>query len=95
MLARGLVIEGKRASVAVAEVDFDAIDIAIESVAKRAEATHQVRTWGQTLESTGAKIVKAKEVTREDLERHVEILRDRVVCRPALPSASRRTQIPC
>lgn len=78
MLARGLVIEGKRANVTVADVDFDAIDIAIESVAKRAEATDQVRTWGQTMESTGAKIVKAMEVSRKDLEQQVEILRDRV-----------------
>ena len=73
-----MVIEGKRANVTVADVDFDAIDIAIESVAKRAEATNQVRTWGQTIESTGTKIVKAMEVSRKDLEQQVEILRDRV-----------------
>lgn len=78
MLARGLVVEGKRASLPAADVDFNAIDVAIESVAKRAEKTDQVRIWGQTIESTGAKIVKEMEVSRKDLERQVGILRDRV-----------------
>ncbi len=78
MLAKGLVLEGKRSSVPKAVVDFDAVEKAIEAVAKRAERADQVRTWGQTVENTGRNIIKEMETTQKDLERQVEVLRDHV-----------------
>jgi len=77
-VAKAIIIEGVAASKPRADVDFDAIDIAIEAIAKRAEKTDQVRIWGQTIESTGAKIVKEMEVARRDLERQVASLRDNI-----------------
>ncbi len=77
-LAKALVFEGKRASLPTTDVDFDAMEKAIESVAKRAEKTDDVRTWGQTIENTGRKIVAEMDIARKDLERQVEILRDHI-----------------
>lgn len=77
-LARGLIIEDVRSSSKTPDVDFAAIERAIEAVAKRAERTDQVRTWGQTIESTGGKIVKEMENSRKDLDKQVAILRDHI-----------------
>lgn len=77
LLAKGLLLDGKRVRVR-AEIDFDAVEKAIEAVAKRAERADQVRTWGQTVENAGSNIVKEMETTKKDLERQVDVLRDHI-----------------
>lgn len=78
MLAKGLIVEGKRVAASSADVDFDAIERAIEAVAKRAEKADQFRVWGETVENTGMKIKHEAETTMKDLERQVAILREHV-----------------
>lgn len=78
ILAKAMALDCHRASAPGVDVDFLAIDKAIEAIAKRAEKTDQVRTWGQTIESTGRKIVDEMETARKDLEKQVEVLRARV-----------------
>lgn len=78
ILAKAMALDCHRASAPEVDVDFLAIDKAIEAIAKRAERTDQVRTWGQTIESTGKKIVDEMDIAKKDLERQVDILRARI-----------------
>lgn len=78
LLAKAMALDVHRDTLPAVDVDFDSIDKAIEAVAKRAERTDQIRTWGQTIESTGAKIVGEMDIARKDLDHQVEILRQRI-----------------
>jgi hypothetical protein len=75
-LARALVFEHHRG--AQADVDFAALEKAIESVAKRADQLNSIRTYGQTVETAGQKIMTEVGIAQRDLVSQVEILREQL-----------------
>jgi len=78
IIAKALVFESASGDLHEHDVDFRAITVAIEAIAKRAEKTDQVRTWGQTVESTAKKIIKEMETAREDFDKQLESLRNHI-----------------
>lgn len=77
-LARAMVFDNKRKGHRTADVDFAELDRAIEAIAKRASSLDEIRTWGQTVENTGIKIVAEIEKAQRDLVIQVEKLRENV-----------------
>ena len=74
-LAKALALDCHRASMPEIDVDFTAIDKAIETIAKRAERTDDVRRYAETIQSNGGKIVKEMEVMERALTQEVDRLR--------------------
>ena len=77
-LARAMIFDQHRRGHVSAEVDFAELDRAIEAVAKRASSLDKIRTWGQTVENTGIKIVAAIDQAQRDLVTQVDKLREQV-----------------
>jgi hypothetical protein len=77
-LARAMIFDQHRRGHVNAEVDFVELDRAVESIAKRASSLDDIRTWGQTVENTGGKIVAEIDRAQKDLVVQVEKLREQV-----------------
>lgn len=86
-LARAMVFDAKRRAHGVMDVDFVALDEAIEVIAKRAANLEDIRTWAGTIKSNSEKIIGEVERAQKDLERYVDIVRDNALeARRALAS---------
>jgi hypothetical protein len=77
-LARAMVFDTNRKGHRTADVDFGELDRAIEQIAKRASSLDDIRTWAQTIESNGSKIVTEIERAQKDLVNQVDKLREHV-----------------
>lgn len=78
-LARAMVFHAKRRTDGTSEVDFAALDEAIEVIAKRAANLEEVRIWASTIKSNSEKILAEVERAQRDLERYVAVIRDNVL----------------
>jgi gas vesicle protein len=78
-LARALIFEHHRGSgSAMTDIDFAALDRAIESVAKRASQLDDIRKSGETVENAGRSIVANVGIAQRDLATQVNTLREQV-----------------
>ncbi|MBM3969660.1 MAG: hypothetical protein FJ302_07330 [Planctomycetes bacterium] len=57
--------------------DFTAIDAAILEVEKRFKDFDEMKTWGETIQNNGKKIVDKLRIVRDSLETQVKVLRER------------------
>ncbi len=77
-LARALIFEHHRGAGVRSEVDFAALERAIESVAKRASQLDDIRKSGETVENAGRSIVANVGIAQRDLAGQVETLREQL-----------------
>jgi len=87
-VARALCIRAERRDESQA-ADFQAITAAILEIEKQSQALAEVATSGETIKSGAQKILERVRITRNSLERQVEILQERVgvLKRPAPPQS--------
>jgi len=75
ILAKAMAFDCHKATAPVVDVDFPAIDKAIEAIAKLTAKADSVKTSADTIDRATAKILSEAEGMRKDLDREVERLR--------------------
>jgi hypothetical protein len=77
LAARALCFRAERQSLAE-QVDFKAIDMAINEIEKRARNLEEIRASAETIQSSSTKILDRIRKDRDALDKQIEVLREKV-----------------